>query len=164
MSSDTHRTYRILAVFDWNGGGPTFSGRLITKGRLLMEGIRCQNGSSCPICSWLSTMLCGGGLASSINSVARLRNTERLFPVISSNPRRSMDIRAIASVFLRRIRSASSMLIWTVPSIEPPPTNMLADRSSPRWTRGCRCVGNSNRSAERGSLMNVREGMRRWVS
>lgn len=109
-------------------------------------------------------MFCGGGFSSSMSSVARLRNTERLFPLISSRPSKSMDIRAIANVFLCRIRSASSTLICTVPSIEPPPTNRVADRSNPKCTRGCRWEGYSNNSAESGSRINVRDGGRRWVS
>lgn len=164
MSSETHNKYRIRAFFDWNGGGPTLSGKLIMNGKLVTEGIRCQKGLFESICSWLSTMFCGGGLSSSISSVARLRKTDRLFPTISSKPRRSMDILAISNVLLCRILSASSTVICTVPSIEPPPTNMPADRSTPRSIRGCRCVGNSRSSLESGSRVNVLDGMRRWVS
>lgn len=109
-------------------------------------------------------MFCGGGFSSSISSVAKLRNTERLLPLISSSPSKSMDIRAMANVLRCRIRSASSTLICTTPSTEPPPTNKLAERSSPRCTRGCLWEGYSSSSAESGSRMNVRDGGRRWVS
>lgn len=161
MSRETQSRYRILAFFDWNGGGPTLSGKLIMKWRFVIDGIRCQKGSCGDICSWLSTMLCGGGLSSSINSLARFKNTDRRFPLISSRPSRSSEILAISRVLRCLILSASSTLIWTVPSIEPPPTNIPADRSNPTSTRGCRCVGNSKSSFEGGSRIKVLDGMRR---
>lgn len=154
----------MRAFFEWNGGGPTFKGKLRLKARLVKEGIKCQNTSSEPIGSWVSTMFCGGGFLSSMSSEARLRKTPLLLPLISSSPSRSIDIRAMSRVLLWRIRSASSIVICTVPSMEPPPTKIPADKSKPSSILGCRCDGNSKSSFESGSRMNVREGIRRWVS
>jgi hypothetical protein len=140
------------------------SGKLRLKGSMVTEGVRRQNESAGEICVKDSTIFRGGGFSESISSVAKFRNMSRRGPDTSSMPRRSIEMRAIARDRLCRTRSGSSIATLTWPSMLPPPTKSDAPRCKSVEIRGWRWTGQSAISVVLGSLLNVREGMRRVFS
>lgn len=72
------------------------------KGMVVVEGFKSQNGSSGESCLIESTMFSGGGFSESMSSVPKSMKISLFAFHISSTPRRSTEILAMAKARLCR--------------------------------------------------------------